>query len=1858
MKKIYVTITVAICVIALTAFLIYAYSSAKPTSLMKVNPAFREYVQAFTSGIISTHSTIKIRLTDDYADTMEVNLPLEKKYLSIHPGLKGKTYWIDSRTLEFRPDEPMPQNQVYTVDFFLSELIKVPDSLKTLRFQFQTIQQNLEIEVLNYKPYSNSDLSREFLTGTLFTSDLTSDSLIEKVLQATQGGTGLPISWLHDSKKRFHTFQVDSLKRNQEAGEVILKWNGDPIGAPGVEGEKVISIPAIGDFSYLGTRVQSSEEQYIVVQFSDPLKPGQNLDGLFKLGKYNNLRYSVDDNQLMIYLPETDDKKLRLTLEPSIKNINQIELGKRVVEELIIEKTGPNVRFVGDGNIMPSSNGMLLPFETVNLKAVDIKVVRIFESNILQFLQVNDLGSTSELVRVGRVVLKRTMPLNGTLNMNHWNRFSIDLSSLMKTDPGAIYTVSLSFKKSYSALACSGSDSVQNQLSDMVQLDDPETDNEKDWSYYGDYFSDDYDNGGWRNYNWEDRDNPCKASYYFNKKVSKNIFASDLGIIAKAGNDAQWFVAVTDLISTRPIQGVRLEFFNFQLQSIGQSTTDGEGIARCALKKRPFVVMATHRDQKGYLKLTEGSSLSMSMFDVSGELVQKGIKGFIYGERGVWRPGDSLFLTFILEDKAKQLPVNYPVRFSLFNPEGQLVVRQVQTKSTGGFYNFSTVTSSDAPTGNWLAKISVGPAEFQKTLKIETVKPNRLKITMNFNTEKLVKGRIPTVLLEANWLTGVIARNLKAKVSLTLTRSLTAFPKYPGYIFDNPAAGFSAENITLFEGRLDENGRVRIIPSIHVKSAAPGVLKASFETVVFEDGGDFSIDRFSMPYYPFQSYVGLSIPQASGGDRVLSTDKEYSIGLVNVDPDGNLVQSNKLKVEVFKLNWRWWWDNSESGSADFISTGDLTPVDSAVIGTKAGRGDYNFEVDYDDWGRYLIKVTDKASGHSAARVVYVDWPGYYRMPGGEKQAAAMLTITPDKGKYTVGDKVKLTIPSSPDGRALLTIEKGSAVLKSFWTQTAQGTTEIFFEVTPEMAPNCYAYITLIQPHSQTRNDLPIRLYGVVPVMVENKATHLKPILNVNGTFTPGSREKFSIREANGKTMAYTVAIVDDGLLDLTRFKTPNPWQTFYAREALSVKSWDLFDQVMGAFTGELQRILSIGGDQEGELKGSLKANRFKPMVRYFGPFMLKAGETRTHNFTMPQYIGSVRVMVIAGSDGAYGSAEKTVLVKKPLMVLGTLPRVVGPGETLKLPVTVFALDGKIKEVKVNIVVNEMFTVEGNSSRKLVFPTSGDKLVTFDLKVEEATGPGKVTIIAMCGTEKAEHTIEISVRNPNLPVTDVYEKAIRAGTAWTTTYNSPGIPGTNKGTLELSTLPPLNLGKRLQFLMRYPYGCLEQTTSAVFPQLYLSSLLQLTESEKTETDKNIRAGIRRIAGFQITTGGLSYWPGSNYADDWGSSYAGHFMIEAEKQGYILPVAFLSAWKEFQKQKALSWIYNKSYINDDLAQAYRLFTLALAGAPELGSMNRLFETKSISAAARWMLASAYRLAGKKEAAMQLVSAAVTTVKPYIESSNTYGSDLRDKAIILDALSLLDMRTKAAPVAKEISGLLCSGDWYGTQTTAFALMALSRYCGKESVSGISAKYQFNGGSPETISSDKPMVLLPVEVRPGKKGTVQVTNNGKGFLYTRLIITGIPAYGDTTSSSENLKISVRYRTLKGESISPYKIKQGTTFLAEITVFNPGLQGDYQQLALNQVFPSGWEVINSRNSELAHSFAGSGTFDYQDVRDDRVYTYFGLKTNQTKTFTLMLMATYQGRFYLPSTSCEAMYDNTINARVPGGWVEVVPEEK
>ncbi|WP_256005895.1 alpha-2-macroglobulin family protein [Pedobacter deserti] len=1834
--------TAVVAIVAAILIAAGAYFFFKKDKPKDYDQRFARYIEAYTSGTVSKKSYIRLRLANQVKTMASVGVADERDLFSFSPSLSGKTYWIDAQTIEFRPDEALEPGETYEASFDLDKVTDTEEGLEEFEFDFRVIRPGLSFRHNGLVSQSNTSMDLMKLSGEINTSDEEDAKAVEKTLSA-EFPQPLRVKWQHYPQERRSVFTIDSIKKAWSAQQLVLNWSANPINAD-MKGGTTLRLPAKGAFEVLDIRAVQDREDYILVQFSEPVGAMQDLSGLISLVNMNDLRYTVAGSEVKVYAPVKLEGTYAVNVGTGIENIQNRKLSVAKTANITFENKNPSITISGSGSILPNSGKLLLPFDAINLRAVDVTVIKVYENNVPQFFQSNnykgDYGYASELRRVAKPVVQKTIRLDEdrALDLHKKNRFTLDLDKIMKAEPGAIYRVVIGFKQAYNVYNC-GTDAVSEEEEDSSRGGWSEKIDEDDdfWSRYGNYYP--------ANYRWEDRDNPCTPSFYTSERwANRNLIASNIGLIVKRGNDNSMFAMATDLRTAEPMGGVTLEFLDYQQQLMHTVKTDAEGMAKFDLKRKPYLLVAKNGDERGYLRIDDGTSLPLSRFDVGGDVVQQGLKGFIYGERGVWRPGDSLFVTFVLEDKLKKLPGGYPVTFELYNPKGQLMKRLVNGKPLNGFYTFKTLTDRSAPTGNWLAKIRAGGATFSKTIKIETVMPNRLKISFD------------NAVLTARWLFGSPASHLKAKVDVNLNAMETKFKGFEQYSFDNPAVKFESQLKTIFEGTLDESGSARVNTSLIGNHAAPGMLRANYTTKVFEAGGNFSIDNFNVPYHVYQNYYGIRTPEGDRLSGMLFTGKDHPVDIVNVDRNGRLLAGSKsVTVELYKLEWRWWWEqDDEYAFANFTQNSFNKLIKKENITLQNGKGRWTLRIDEPEWGRYLILVRDALGGHVSGKTVYVDWPGWaQREQANNPTEASMLSFTANKQKFHVGEEVVLTIPSGKGGRALISIENGSRVLRTFWTKTAPGQTQFRFKAEKDMAPNVFANVTLLQPHAQTVNDLPIRMYGAIPLLVEDPQTILKPLLNIPASIRPETVTELTVAEQQGKAMTYTIALVDEGLLDLTRFKTPDPHGAFYAREGLGVKSWDLFDHVLGAWGGNLERILSIGGD--GTINRNLnpaKANRFVPVVKYMGPFALGKGERKTHRFRLPQYIGSVRAMVVAGQDGAYGFTEKTVQVKKPLMLLATLPRVIGPGETFTLPVTVFATESRLKKVSVQVQASSLRLTTA-FSQSLNFAKPGEQMAYFELKAPESTGIAKVRVTAQSGAEKAVYDVELDVRNPNPYITNVISAAIEPGSSWSHAYQPIGMGGSNTGVLEISSLPPIDLKKRLGYLTQYPHGCVEQVTSSVFPQLYLSALTRMTEQQKANTERNIKAGIARLRGFQSPDGGLAYWPGASSSDEWGSAYAAHFLLEAQKAGYSLPVGMADELFRYLRSKSSAWVPDsENFYGGDLSQAYRLYVLALGRRADIGAMNRLRGFEYLSAPAKWRLAAAYQLAGQQQAAAALIKGLPLTAEPYKQPGGTYGSELRDQAMILETLTLLGRKQAAASALQSVAATLGQETWYSTQTTAYSLLAIAKFCGANSASA-SLNYTY------TIDGKKGKTNLPEYFSSTPltfKGGVSLVNTGNRVLFARLILSGQLAPGQHNFAALNpdvLDMKVAYKLLNGKTLDPSVLKQGTDFYAEVTVRNPGKRGDYEQLALTQIFPSGWEIVNTRINDNENILASS-PYAYRDIRDDRVFTYFNLRENQSVVYKVLLNASYLGRYYLSAQHCEAMYDQTISATHAGKWVQVV----
>ena len=1543
-----------------------------------------------------------------------------------------------------------------------------------------------------------------------------------------------------------------------------------------------------------GFRVRSAklEGSYIDVTFSEAPENAAKR-GLIELDGVTRSYVQVMDEVVRVHF-EGRKGDMTLTVDRSVRNAQGEPLAQEYTKVFKDGEEVPAVSIPLSGNILPDKDRLLIPFRAVNLSAVEVRVVKIYEKNVLMFLQENEISDKSGIRRAGRLVFKGDIPLEAD-NLHKWNNHCLDLRNIIKQEPGAIYNVRISFRLDQSLYG--GKEPMRTiSTTAITKADEKVWDTQSPW-----YWDNDYD---WDAYDWREAGDPTKPSFYMSSDrfPSVRILASDIGLVAEyAGGDELW-IAATDLISAKPLGGVSVEAFDYQLQSIGKGKTGGDGLAKLNVSHRPFAVVGKAGGSTAYLKMS-GSGLSLSRFDVGGQVLQEGLKAYIYGERGVWRPGDTLHLAAIVN----ALPDGHPGTLEVYTPAGQFYSKYVRS-CNDGFFSFDVPTSADDPTGYWNAYLKIGGSSFHKTIHVETVKPNRLKISAGYPSV-LEAGKTVTVPVSAQWLSGGVAGDCPVNARMTLRRASGAsFKGFEKYTFMNPASSFKSAESELFKGRLSSAGELNAVVNLPAAADAPGLLQAAIVTSVQENGGDESFTTAVVPFSPFSAYVGIAVPD---GDY-LETDADQPIRIAVVDASGKRVKGHKLEYGIYKTGWNWWWESSQGDLDTWIAGSSVERISSGTLTSGSSDATVTLRVNYPDWGRYMILVRDITSGHVSGRAVTVDWPEYRgRADRRDPESVTMLTFSTDKPSYKVGEKATVYIPASEGSQALVSLENGSRVLDRKWVALSGKDTPWSFTITEDMAPNFYVHVTLVRPYSATADSQPIRLYGVQRVNVENPASHLEPVIELPKVLRPEEKFTVKVSEKNGRQMTYTLAIVDEGLLDLTAFKTPDPWSAMNKPEALGVNTWDLYDSVIGAFGGRFS-VSAVGGDEDA-LVSARKDNRFNPVVLYVAPRTLKKGTDKLE-LQLPMYVGSVRVMLIAGHDGAYGATDATVPVQSPLMVVTTLPRVLGSSEKVSVPVNVFSMEEGALDATVSLKVDGPVKIVGDASRKVHFAGAGDSLVSFGL---EATGEGiaNITVNASGAGHKTYETVALEVKNPNPETTGVESFVLPAGASRRIAEGASA---------QISVFPAIDAAGLFADMKNYPYNCGEQLSARGLTYLHL--LPMLPENLAAEARELIPSVVNALYARQNADGGFGYW-GGGASSTWVSSMAGQFLSEASKAGFEVNAGVLKAWKGYQEKMVKVFRISGQQFFDNLDQAYRLYTLAVAGHDAAAGMNRLREAGEIGSRASWMLASAYAVSGKKDTARKILEGVGREFPEYEPYNITYGNSFRDKMVALEALSLVGNTADALALAREsvpAGGL-------STQESAFASMAYGRLLKAVPTQAVNATLD-----GKAVVSAASMVTV---------GSGELANSSEGPLYVTVLKTSREPSSKALSSG--LGLDVRYIDDDGKALNPSSLKQGTRMTAVVKVTN--LTGrELENLSLSLAVPSGWEIVNDRLVGGA-----SEGYDHKDIRDARVDWFYALPAGRFKTFRIVLRAAYEGTYVLPSVVAGAMYEPSVAASTAAGTAVV-----
>lgn len=1816
-----------------------------------------DFVVAHSAGIVSRGSAIGVVLSRSRdASALAGAMPF-----TFSPAVDGSARWSqDGSRVDFVPAAPLKAGQDYRVVFDFAALGEPENGW----FSFELKAAAPNVSVLPGELYAAWDGGLT-LEGLVYAEDIDDGASFERLLSATLGGglrpDALPIAWKSEGEG-VHRFTVSGVPQGAAASELTLRWDAKALGSD-ERGSRSYRVPAAGDFELLSVRgPEPGGPSAVSLSFSRPVDKSQDLRGLIGASGGGELRYETDGGLVRVYASLAWPEDLTMNVERGLRaagsgGASGPALALPVQAQVQINWEKPEVRFPAGGVIVPSTQGTTVLLETKNLGAVYVEALRVYGDNMLQFLQVNELTGAKELKRVGDVVWRSEIDLGWTEDKkNQWVTHALDLGPLLAEHPDGLFQLRVAFSRDHIRYVCKNSHPDAGDWKfPPIAVVDRDSDDDSYWDYYDEYFD-------WNDY-YRYREDPCHPAFYQtrygrDRTARRNVLVSDVGVMATEDVDGAWRVAASDLKTARPLAGAQVSVYSYALKLLAAAKADGNGLATLrpaadAAGQPSFMVVeaagAKTGRERGYLKLAPSQRLAVSHFDVGGETADSGVKGFIYGERGVWRPGDDMHLVFMLYDRLKTLPADHPVGFELVNPLGQVVRQQVYRGSVGGMYYIKAGTEPSSPTGTWLAKVKVGNKTFTKSLKVETVMPNRLKLNLDLGDKPYLSADTRALGLKAAWLHGAPAPELKADVSMVLASSGKAPGDYPGFSFYDPLRTVESGRSVLFDGYLDGAGEARFPLNLSVEYPAPGPLSASFLSRAFERSGLFSSEQFSVDFHPYARYVGLKLPAGDASRGMILTDKDHAVELLVVDREGKPVADAQVEVSLYKLQWRWWWEKGEESLAEHASDVFNRLLKKETVGVRNGRGSYKLRLNYPEWGRYLLRVSDASGGHAAGTVFYMDWPGWAGRGRGEGGGSAfMLSLQADKERYAVGEPVRVSFPSNKEGRAFVSLERAGRVIEQRWIDAKDGTTVYEFRATEAMAPNVYVHVSFVQPHLQTANDLPIRLYGVVPIMVENPSTRLQPVIEAPAALEPNRTATFTVREAAGKAMNYTVAVVDEGLLGITRYSAPNPWNEFYKKEASALSAYDMYKDVANAFSGSLQTLLAIGGSEFGDAGGSRKVSRFPPVVRFFGPFELSQGQSRSHELELGPYVGAVRFMAVAGTpEGAYGRTELERPVRSELMAFITAPRVLGPGETVSVPVAAFGFIGKNQAGRVKLTVEGPAELVGPAEKDLTWKEEGEELVVFELKMREALGSVKLAAeLSAPGRQSSIQSVEIPVRSAAVPVTTVESALVDGRKGAELTVELPGIAGSNQAWLELSLLPPIDLSAALSWLIGYPHGCAEQTTSKAFPQLFLADAMALSPEQLEATRANVGAALAKLPDFQTARGGFVFWPGGYEENSWLSVYVTHFLVMAEQQGYALPAGIKDAAVAFLRTQAAQYAGREDWSKAE--QAYRLYVLALAKAPELAAMNRFVEYGPHRSAALYQLAAAYALAGQRARAAELIRGSSIDLRPYEGIERVYGSELREKAVVLDALNRLGDSARALPlfksIAEDLSGRRVG---YSTQSLSYALIAALPYMKAAASGEAKLRYSYDGGQGSVVV-DRAVARLPLAAGTGLL-RLSLQNEGGAAVYARVAATGTPLPGREAAAERGLALEVRCLDNAETPVDPAALGLGQDMIVELEVANRSGErlGD---LALTFRSPSGWEIGNLRVGRSGDQDEGAGNspYDYQDVRDDRVMTYFGLERGETRRYRIFVNKTYAGEYFLPAVTVEAMYRPEYFAVIPG----------
>ncbi len=1375
-----------------------------------------------------------------------------------------------------------------------------------------------------------------------------------------------------------------------------------------------------------------------------------------------------------------------------------------------------------------------------------------------------------------------------------------------------------------------------------------------------------YGNSRLFKFNVEDRLADFKGIYHIKVRSAQDywisdsrfISKSDIGLIAKEGRD-KIFVFANSLKTTAAIDGVNMIVYGNNNQVLGMGTTNADGVAEINYTRkdfsgfRPAMIIAKTAEDFNYLPFNS-TKVNTSRFEVSGKRSNStGLDAFVYAERDIYRPGEKVNFSVILRDKLWKSPGELPVKMKFLLPNGKELKSFRKTLNAEGSLADDLEISAAAITGNYSLEVYTSNDILlaTKNFNIEEFVPDRIKVTAKLDKVSLSPGRSTNLSVNAVNFFGPPAANRNYETEIQIRQKAFYPKKYSQYNF-SLANQNSFFNKIVKEGTTDANGNATesyTVPDDHLNM---GLLQANFYATVFDETGRPVSRSVTADIYTQQVFFGIG----DDGYWYYPLNQTVRFPVIALDKNEKPVNGVQANVKVIKHEYRTVLTKNgsyfryESQQDDKLITEQTLTVNSentAYTFVPRSPGNYEIRVAISGGGTYVSK-----SFYS-----YGAWGG--NNGSFEVNNEGNIDIELDKTSYLAGESAKLLFKTPFSGRMLVTLENDKMVSYQY-VNADKRSASIDLRLSIDHLPNVFVTATLIKPHEVSEIPLTVAL-GFHNIKVEEKSRKMNVDIVAQKSVRSRTRQKVSVKASPNSLV--TLAAVDNGVLQISDFKTPDPYNHFYATKALEVNGYNVYPLLFP----ELRTLISsTGGDGEASMNkrvNPMPAKRIKVVSYWSGIVKANGSGEASFEFDIPQFSGQVRLMAVAYKDNSFGSAESNIAVADPIVLSTALPRFLSPKDTVTVPVTITNTTNKSTTATAIVKVVGPIQVIGEQRQSVSLNANSESRAEFRLVASPTINVGKVTIEVNGMGEKFVEETEISVR-PAVPLQVLTGSGVitHGVTQKIVIPTSDFIGNSSDYHLVVSRSPALELGKQLRYLLQYPYGCTEQTISAAFPQLYYSDLaeqMKLKANAASGANANVLEAIRKIKLRQLYNGAITLWDGEGTEHWWSSIYAAHFLIEAQKAGFEVDRSLLDGLlgyinNRLKRKETILYYYNQKQQKKIAPKevAYSLYVLALAGKSNVSVMNYYKANPSIlSLDSRYLISVSYAIAGDRTRYKELLPASFTGEVSLPQTGGSLYSDIRDEAISLNALIDVDPANPQIPLmAKHVADKLKQRTWFNTQECSFSFLALGKLAKAANKATVTGDIRVNGKSVAKAGDNS--VRLNAKQLGGTN--VEITTTGSGRLYYYWQSEGISASGDYKEEDSYIKVRRKFYDRYGRLISGNTFNQNDMIIVQITLEN-SYTGDVDNVVISDLLPAGFEIENPRTKEIPGMdwIKEASTPTSLDVRDDRINLFADLQNNR-QTYYYAVRAVSPGIYRMGPVGAEAMYNGEYHSYHGAGTITVV----